>query len=252
MESVKAVIKKANINVAVMGNKAFKDAKEANPKLHHMSAEGKALLCSFDQRKAEAVKFAPFIKVNDSAEQEPAITKSDVVKWFEQEGLSLTINDFSKMLEGTRAAAEPRAKRGEAKAAKAAPMFQAVAQPATEGVTITTAQHEFFNVLLELVKRDAPAILTAAYTEIQRRKIEAAQARILAELEAEMGGLAAMIPQPEQEASKWEYDAEIIAKAQAALDRATAGEKVPAKTIAVAKLVLAGAATDDAQQALLG
>lgn len=112
MENVKAVIKKAKINVAVMGNKAFKDAKKANPELHHMSTEGKALLCSFDQRKAEAVKFAPFIKVNDAAEQEPAITKGDVVKWFEQEGLSLTINDFSKMLKGTRAEAQERTKGG--------------------------------------------------------------------------------------------------------------------------------------------
>lgn len=251
MENVVAVINKAKIDVAVMGNKAFKDAKAANPKLSHLSAEGKALLNDFEARKAEAVKFAPFIKVNDVAEQEPAINKGDVVKYFNQENLSLSINDFSRMLEGTRAAAEPRAKRN-ASTPKAAPVFQAVAQPATEGVTITSAQHEFFNTLLELVKRDAPAILTAAYTEVQMKKIEEAQARIKAEVEAEMGGLAAMIPQPEPQPSVWEYDAEIIAKAQAVLDRATAGEKVPAKVIAVAKLVMNGAATDDAQIALLG
>ncbi|MCR1319777.1 hypothetical protein F3J30_07725 [Enterobacter sp. Tr-810] len=67
-----------------------------------------------------------------------------------------------------------------------------------------------------------------------------------------MGGLAAMIPHPEQEPSKWEYEAELIAKAQTALDKATAGEKVPTKTIEVAKLIIAGATTDDVQQALLG
>lgn len=67
-----------------------------------------------------------------------------------------------------------------------------------------------------------------------------------------MGGLAAMIPQPQPEAAKWQYADEIKTKAQAVLDRATAGEKVSAKVIAVVKLVMNGAATDDAQQDLLG
>lgn len=235
------VIRKAKIDVAVMGDKAFKESG-----LHHKSAEGQALQQPVELRKAEAVKFVPFL----TGEAEPQIKKGDVVEYFKHENLSLTINQFSDWLEGTAAAAQPRAKRS-ASTPKAAPVAKAVEQ-ATDGVTITKEQHQFYSLLLEAANKTNPEILTVVYQAMREQKIREAEERIKAELDEAMGGIAAMIPQPEPQPTVWEYDAEIVAKAEAALEKANKGEKVPAKVIAVAKLVMNGAATDDAQIALLG
>ena len=162
------------------------------------------------------------------------------------------MTDFSAMLEGTRAQAAER-ETGNKPAPKASTgVDEQKRAENTRNVFIPKAQHEFFMVLLELVKRDAPAILNAAYSEIQLKRLEEAQERIKAELAKEMGGLAELLPQPQEEAPVWTYDDEIITKAKAVLENADKGQKVPAKTINAAKLVLAGAATDDAQLALLG
>lgn len=244
MENVKSVIKKANINTYIMGNKAFKDMKASNPSLHHMSAEGRKLLCTFEQRKNEAVKFAPFIKVGDVAEQEPAITKGDVVKWFEQEGLSLTINDFSKMLEGTRAAAEPRAKRGEPK-----PVAQAVSQ-ATSGVTITIEQHQFYMLLLEATKRVAPEIINNVMEVMHQQKLKEAEERIKAELLASMGSLASLLDdvEPTITPTDVEYSAELRSKANRVLEDAETGKKVAPYLVEAAKCVLSNASITEEQE----
>ncbi|HHY2940006.1 TPA: hypothetical protein ACV5RJ_004334 [Enterobacter roggenkampii] len=256
VSNVAKIIDLAVINTAVLGMKAFCEAKAAaqakGEKLHHRSAEALAVMPTKEQRTAEAIKFAPFIKVDGQADKSPAVTKGEIVDWFKSQNLSLNMTDFSAMLEGTRAQAAER-ETGNKPAPKASTgVDEQKRAENTRNVFIPKAQHEFFMVLLELVKRDAPAILNAAYSEIQLKRLEEAQERIKAELAKEMGGLAELLPQPQEEAPVWTYDDEIITKAKAVLENADKGQKVPAKTINAAKLVLAGAATDDAQLALLG
>lgn len=166
--NVEQIFANAGVNVAVLGN-----ATEPKPTL--------------EARKEEAKKLVPAL-------EQGLLTVGAIVKHVTSiKGHKLAQQQFYALsgFKPSQVTTEPKAK----------PVAKAVAQ-ATDGVTIPKAQHEFFMVLLELVKRDAKPILNAAYAEIQHKKLEEAQERIKAELAKEMGGLADLIPQEEPEKPK--------------------------------------------------
>lgn len=214
------VIAEANIDFDILGNKSGEE--------------------NVADRIAEAVKFAPYI----NGDKEPVLAQSAIFNYAKEQGLKLANVQLQHWHKGNKVPSS----RG------AAPVSVATIAPAiqmkVEGEVISSEQKQFFDLLLISCKKIAPEIIQTVYETMQQQKLIEAEERIKQELMLSMGSIAELIK--EEPPLVVEYSEELQQKAKEALDKATAGEKVPAKVIQVAKLVMNKAPTDEAQQALLG
>lgn len=214
------VIAEANIDFDILGNKNSEE--------------------NVSDRIAEAVKFAPYI----NGDKKPVLAQSTIFNYAKEQGLKLANVQLQHWHKGKKV---PSSKG-------AAPVAVAAIAPAiqmkVEGEIITSEQKQFFDLLLLKCKSKASTLLQEVYEEMANQKIVEAEERIKRELMASMGGIAELIK--EEPPVVVEYPEELQKKAKEALDKATAGEKVPVKVIQVAKLVMNKAPIDEAQQALLG
>lgn len=217
--NVEQIFANAGVNVAVLGN-----ATEPKPTL--------------EARKEEAKKLV-------SALEAGAITVGAIVKHVTSfEGHKLAQQQFYALsgFKPSQNSTEPKAK----------PVAKAVAQ-ATDGVTITREQHQFFTLLLEATKRVAPELINTVMESMQQQKLKEAEERIKAELLASMGSVANLIKdvEPTITPTEVEYSDELRAKANRVIEDLQAGKKVPPMVADAAKCVLSNVSiTEEAEKRL--